>query len=90
MDELVLESPTIMVLITPYLKYILKVKPDVRLLVWVRATAKKRRRRGGGGGGGRKIATHHAPPGRPCCCWRRKGARAGAVSLVTEGGEIMK
>lgn len=34
--------------------------------------------------GGRKIATHNAPPGRPCCCWRRKGVRAGAVSLVTE------
>ena len=43
-----------------------------------------------GGTGGRKIATHHAPPGRPCCCWRRKGVKAGAVSLVTEGGEIMK
>lgn len=48
------------------------------------------------GKGGRKIATHNALPGRPCCCWgrrrrRRKGVRAaGAVSLVTEGGEIMK
>lgn len=38
----------------------------------------------------RKIATHDAPPGRPCCCWRRKEARAGAVSLATEEGQIMK
>lgn len=44
----------------------------------------------GVGKGGRKIATHNAPPGRPCCCWRRKGVRVGAVSLVTERGEIMK
>lgn len=42
----------------------------------------------GVGKGGRKIATH-APPGRACCWWRR-GVSATAVSLVTEGGEIMK
>lgn len=43
-----------------------------------------------------EIATHNSPPERPCCCYRRrrsrrrKVGRTAAVSLVTEGGEIMK
>lgn len=59
---------------------------------------KKRRRMntGVGRGVGGEIATHNSPPERPCCCYRRKRrrrrkvGRTAAVSLVTEGGEIMK
>lgn len=45
---------------------------------------------GNGVGKSRKTATHDVPPGIRFCCWRRKETRVGAVSLVTEEGEIMK